>query len=102
LKGLSDTPDLDGRTLIDNTAVVLVFEGGHGYDPATGNNGSPHSTENMVVLVGGHAGGLNQSGGRHVRAPNRHPVEVVNTAMAAVGVDGGLGEVEGQIDALFG
>lgn len=102
LAGLRDTPDLDGRTLLDNTAVVLVFEGGHGYDPATGNNGSPHSTENMVALVGGHAGGLSSGGGRHVRAAGRNPVEVVNTAMAAVGVEGGLGEVEGTIDALFG
>ncbi|MEM6993837.1 MAG: DUF1552 domain-containing protein, partial [Myxococcota bacterium] len=31
---LKATPEVDGSTLLDHTALVLVFEGGHGFDPA--------------------------------------------------------------------
>ena len=55
----------------------------------------------MVVVIAGHAGGLNKSGGRHVIATDRHPVEVVNTAMHSVGVAGDLGEVAGEFPELF-
>jgi hypothetical protein len=99
---LADTPDVDGIPLLDSTALVLAFEGGHGFDPESNTESSAHSTENMVMLVAGHAGGLNKSGGRHLRAPERHPVEAVNTAMHAVGVDVDLGEVTGDFPELFG
>lgn len=98
---LRDTPEVDGSTLLDNTALVLMFEGGHGYDPEGGTNGEAHSTENMIALIGGRAGGLHASPGKHVRMPNRHPVELVNTAMHAVGYEGHLGEVEGDFDDSF-
>jgi hypothetical protein len=98
-KKLKDTPDAEGGTLLDNTAMVLTFEGGHGYDPEGGKDASAHSTENMSVLVAGHAGGL--AGGKHIVADGKHPACATITAMNAVGVPGGLGEVSGDIPELF-
>jgi hypothetical protein len=98
---LRDTPDFDGSSMLDNCALVLQFEGGHGYDPQTNSADSPHSTENMSALIAGRAGGLNASGGRHIVTNNAHPVRVVNSAMRAVGVDQDLGEVTGIIPQLF-
>lgn len=106
-KKLKDTKDVDGTTLLDNTAMVMVFEGGQGYDPEqasgprTGNEFSVHSTENMAALVAGRAGGLKP--GKHIVATDKHPANVVLSAMTAVGVPNGgsLGEVAGTIPALF-
>jgi hypothetical protein len=92
---------LDERSVLDSTAVVCLFEGGHGYDPASGNDHSSHSTENMAALVAGGAGGLVR--GQHIVAPSsaNHPANVLITAMNAVGVPTDtLGEVSGTIDAL--
>ncbi|MEQ1502206.1 MAG: DUF1552 domain-containing protein [Myxococcota bacterium] len=94
---LRDTPEGAG-TVLDNAAMVLVFEAGHGYDPATGDPTRTHSTENMAVCTAGGAGGLRQ--GEHVVATGMHPVHVVNTAMRAVGVDQDLGEVVGVVPGL--
>jgi hypothetical protein len=82
--------------------LVLAFEGGWGFDPQVGALLSPHSTENMVVLVGGRAGGLHTKAGGHVRAPGVHPTAVLNTALSAVGVAETLGEVTATVDALLG
>jgi hypothetical protein len=98
---LRDTQEVDGSSLLEHTALVLVFEGGFGHDPEAPAEGEAHSTENMVALVAGHAGGLNAGGGQHVRATNRHPVELINTAMHAVGFEGNLGEVTGNMDDLL-
>jgi hypothetical protein len=86
--------------MLDSTAMILCFEGGIGFDPEQGNMGEAHSTENMVVLIGGRAGGLHSSPGRHIRRQDEHPVKVINTAMKAVGVDQQLGEVPGTFDEL--
>ncbi|NJK33005.1 MAG: hypothetical protein HC927_11665 [Deltaproteobacteria bacterium] len=94
--------DLDGSTILDNTAMTLVFEGGYGYDPEGGTEVSSHSTENMIALIAGKAGGLNAIGGQHLVMPGAHPAQVINSAMAAVGVEEQLGEVSGTIDELFG
>lgn len=102
LPRLQDTLDLDGIPIADKTAMVLTFEGGWGYDPESGEDGRAHSTENMITLIGGNAGSLNASGGQHIRAPGRHPVEVINTAMRAVGVEEPLGEVAGHFPELLG
>ena len=102
LQKLRDTEDLDGSSMIDSTAAILCFEGGWGYDPEQDAEGSAHSSENMGVLIGGKAGGLNASGGQHLRATGRHPAEVINTAMRAVGVSTPLGEVSGSFDELIG
>jgi len=98
---LRDTTELDGSTVLDNSALVLVFEGGWGYDPESGDALSVHSSENMSALIAGHAGGLNPGGGQHVSSPGSHPTQVINTALRAVGVDHEMGEVSGVIDALL-
>jgi hypothetical protein len=95
---LRDTPEGAG-TLLDSCAVVLLFEGGHGYDPGSGNQDSSHSTEDMAVCVAGGAGGLLQ--GEHLVATGYHPVNVLNTAMSAVGVHQDLGEVSGTVPGLL-
>ncbi len=101
MKKLRDTEDFDGTPILDSTSMILCFEGGIGYDPEQDGQGSPHSTENMVMLIGGKAGGLHTTPGRHLRRPGEHPVKVINTAMKAVGVDQQLGEVPGTYDELF-
>jgi hypothetical protein len=91
--------DGDG-TLLDHSALVFLFEGGHGTDPSSGTNPSPHSTENMVALVAGRAGGL--KAGLHIPFPGGHPVQVMVTAMNAVGVPTqALGEVSGKVPGLL-
>lgn len=97
---LKDSTEVDGSNLLDHTALVMCFEGGHGYDPEGERELSSHSTEDMVVLIAGHAGGL--SPGRHVVATDEHPASVVVSAMNAVGVEGGLGEVTSGLPQLFG
>lgn len=94
---LRDTPEGGGR-LLDRCAMVLLHEGGHGFDPASGNENSTHSTENMCCMVAGRVGGL--SPGQHIRTDGAHPGQVLNTAMRAVGVDADLGEVSGTIAGL--
>lgn len=101
MQKLRATTDLDGTNILDNTALVLVFEGGMGFDPEQSNQGSAHSSENMAVLVGGKAGGLNASGGRHIRATGAHPATVLNTVMNALGVSGQLGDVSGTVSGLM-
>lgn len=95
---LRDTPEGAGSVL-DNCAMVLLFEAGHGYDPATGEDTRTHSTENMAVCTAGGAGGLLR--GQHLVATGMHPVHVLNTAMSAVGVDEDLGEVTGTVPGLL-
>ncbi|MCA9605024.1 MAG: DUF1552 domain-containing protein [Myxococcales bacterium] len=98
---LRDTPDGVGGTLLDHSALLFLTEGGRGFDPGSGQEGVAHSAENMTILLAGSAGGLRP--GRHVRAPEgrNHPVNVTLTAMEAVGVPGGLGDVRGRIDELY-
>lgn len=95
---LRDTPEAGG-TMLNNTALVFLHEGGHGYDSSSGNQNSSHSTENMACLIAGRAGGLRP--GQHVVASGMHPANVLVTAMKAVGYSGNsLGEVSGDISAL--
>ncbi len=94
-----DTPE-DVGTMLDSMAIVMLHEGGHGYDPSSGKQYSSHCTENMACLIAGRAGGLTP--GRHVVAPGMHPANVLISAMNAVGVTTNtLGEVTGQVPALF-
>ncbi|NUO51706.1 MAG: DUF1552 domain-containing protein [Polyangiaceae bacterium] len=101
MKKLRDTEDNDGTSILDSTSMILCFEGGVGYDPEQDAQGSPHSTENMIVMIGGKAGGLHTSPGRHIRKEGDHPTKVINTAMRAVGGPDQLGEVSGSYDELF-
>jgi len=102
LAKLRDTEDMDGSSMLDSTSAILCFEGGWGYDPEQAADGSAHSSERMAVLIGGRAGGLHANGGQHVIGTGRHPTEVINTAIKAVGVDQQMGEVSGTFDELIG
>ncbi len=102
---LRDTQDIEGASLLDNTAVVMLFEGGYGPDVDGSNTENvTHCSDNMVALVGGHAGGLNPTGGKHIVATGQHPAKAVISAMVACGVaqeTKTLGEVTGDIPELF-
>ena len=98
---LKATPEGAGNVL-DNCALVFLNEGGHGYGYEAGKMFGSHSTDNMVALIAGRAGGL--APGQHVVAQNgnNHPVNVTISAMKAAGYTGNnLGEVNDPIDALF-
>jgi hypothetical protein len=99
---LRDSEEVDGSSLLDHTALVLAFEGGWGFDLEAGTGNSPHSTENMVMLVGGRAGGLHQTPGRHIQSNGKHPAAVLNTMVQAVGATGTLGEVSDDVPELLG
>ena len=87
---LKELPEGAGSVL-DNTAIVMVFDGGFGLDAdiqqfAPGASGS-HSTDNMVALVAGGAGGMAQ--GVHLKAPSgTQPAHVILNAMKSVGYSG--------------
>lgn len=100
LQKLKDTPEGDGNVL-DRSSIVFMPEAGHGrhlngddFDFAT------HSVEDMVLLVGGRAGGLNP--GRHINGGGVHPGKVLLAAMQAAGYpDDVFGEVSGAFTGLF-
>ncbi len=93
-----DTPE-GGGSMLDNMALIYANEGGHGVDPSSTRLTSPHSTENMMVLVAGRAGGLKR--GQHLIAAGKHPSNVILTAMRAVGYAGtSLGDISGEIVGL--
>ncbi len=84
-----------GQTLLDRTAMVLVFEGGY--------SGSPHSGENMIAITaGGTVGERRMIQGRHLAATGKHPVNVLISAMSyAMNKDvPSLGELQGGIAGL--
>ena len=91
-------------TLLNNTAMMLIYEGGHGYDALADSYDSSHSTENMACLIAGGAGGLKM--GEHIVAPvgQNHPGNAILSAMNAVGVSTNtFGEISsGPISELFG
>ena len=91
VRKLDATPDAAGGTLLDSTALALMFEGGKGYDPEGARDISAHSTENMVALLAGGAGGMTH--GAHVDAGAIHPASVFVSAMQALDVAGGLGDI---------
>lgn len=97
---LRGTPEGNG-TVLDSCGLLLLFEGGHGFDSSTGNQNSSHSTQNMALAVAGGAGGLVR--GHHIVATGMHPGNAILTVMNAVGVGGTtFGEVSGTIPALTG
>jgi hypothetical protein len=94
---LKNTMEGDSSVL-DRSALVLVFEGGHGFDPESGDAATAHSSENMAAVIAGGAGGLRPHG--HVVARDEHPAKILVSAMNAVGAPGGLGDVPTGLDAL--
>ena len=99
---LRDTPEGSGSVL-DHCAVIFLFEGGHGGDPEFGQAWSSHTTENMVAMMAGRAGGMVP--GQHIVAPasSNHPMNVMISGMNAVGVTTqSQGDVSGTIPGVFG
>jgi hypothetical protein len=98
---LKAIPEIEGGTMLDNTILMIAFEGGFGRDDEGGGVPSSHSTEDMVVLIaGGRNAGLKP--GQHVVAKGKHPAQVLISGMTAAGVPGErLGQITGKIDALF-
>ncbi|OQW46422.1 MAG: hypothetical protein A4S09_05480 [Proteobacteria bacterium SG_bin7] len=108
---LKNTPEGSG-TLIDNSALVYLPEGGLG-DSIENSKPPlqyyidkklkvlvPHSGQNYNALVAGRAGGLNS--GIHIKTNQDHPCRAVISAMKAVGVTGDkLGEVSGTVPGLI-
>jgi Protein of unknown function (DUF1552) len=99
---LKGTVEGDG-TLLDHTAMALLFEGGWGYSPESGRGSnarpSSHSSENMSVVVAGRAGGLRPQG--HIRSEGAHPAQALLSCMRGVGYEGSLGEVDNELTDLF-
>lgn len=86
-------------TLLDQSAALFLMEGGKGGRAADGGGDQNHSTDNMVMLLAGRAGGLKP--GQHIVAPaDTHVAAVMNTALRAVGVNETLGEIPGFVDGL--
>ncbi len=86
-------------TALDNSVVVFAMEGGKAGRAADGGGDANHSTDNMVMLVAGRAGGLKP--GQHVVAKDKHPAVVWNTGLRAIGISRELGEIRGQVPELF-
>lgn len=103
LEKMKATPEGTG-TMLDNSALMMMFEGGHGKlingpDDSDKPIGS-HSTENIALLVAGRSGGLKS--GQHIKATGTHPAKVTISAMKAVGYTSEtLGETTGIINELF-
>ncbi len=95
---LMATPEGTGN-MLDHSAIVLASEGGSGLTSDAGGGRQAHSTENMVSLICGKAGGL--KGGVHIRTNRVHPTKVINSAMKAAGGPDTLGQVSGIIPELF-
>ena len=94
LRTLRDTPDVDGRTLLDNTLVVSWSE------MRTGN----HAFDNLPIQLFGGAGDRLR-GGRLVRYPGYSTNDLWRTVLNAVG-DGreGFGDADknsGRLAGLF-
>jgi hypothetical protein len=101
LDKLKNTPEGAGNVL-DNSAILFVPEGGHGTQlNDASSQWQTHSTEDMVILVAGRAGGLQP--GQHIATGGAHPAQCLVSGMQAAGYTGDtLGEVSGNVSALFG
>ena len=86
-------------SLLDRTAAVFCMEGGKGGRMADGGGDPNHSTDNMVSLLAGRAGGLVP--GQHVTANEDHQAIVFNTATRAIGLDLEIGDIRGHLPSLF-
>lgn len=83
---LKQTPEGDG-TVLDNSVIVFMPEAGHGRQLNNdADEFATHSVEDMVLLVGGRAGGMQP--GRHLHGNGAHPGSVLLSAMRAAGYDG--------------
>jgi hypothetical protein len=102
LDKLKATTEGAGTTL-DRSAIIFMPEAGHGRHLNSPSDTAPktHSVEEMVLLIGGRAGGLVP--GRHIATNGAHPAQALVSCMQAAGYAGdSLGEVEGNLTELFG
>ena len=96
---LRDTPELGG-SLLDSCALAMLIEGGFRSGTSTVPGGHSHTTENMVCLLSGGAGGLRR--GEHIAVAGRHPGNVLLSLMRAVNAPASsLGDVSGELNELF-
>ena len=89
-------------TVLDNSAVIFMPEAGHGRHLNSPSDTEPktHSVEDMILMVGGRAGGLQP--GKHIPTSGAHPAQCLVSAMNAAGWTGDtLGEVQGNVPELF-
>lgn len=93
---LSRTASGPDRSLLDDVAMALLWEAGHGMYEG---NMSAHSGDEMCALVAGRAGGLRN--GEHVRLPGEHPARVLTTLLGAVGLSPRLGALSGTLPGLL-
>jgi hypothetical protein len=100
LNKLKSTPEGDGNVL-DNSCIVFMPEAGHGTQLNDGSSPfATHSVEDMILMVGGRAGGMVP--GRHLPTNGVHPAQVLLAAMQSVGVaQDSFGEVSGAFSDLF-
>jgi len=87
VRRLRDTPE-GGGTLLDRTVLVMLFEGE-----------GAHAYSNNTSLIAGRPDVLRA--GETIASGGAHPAQLLSTAMHSVGVPSDLGEVPGQIGALF-
>jgi len=102
LSKLKATPEGAGNVL-DNSCIVFMPEAGHGTQLNDGvSSFATHSVEDIILLVGGRAGGLVP--GRHLpTAGNTYPAQVLIAAMQSCGyTQNTFGDVTGAFGALFG
>lgn len=99
LEKLKNTPEGAG-TVLDNSSIVFMPEAGHGLQLNDDTSSfATHSVEDMVLLVGGRAGGLQP--GRHLHGNGAHPGQVLLSAMKAAGYVGdSFGDVSGAFAGL--
>jgi len=89
LQKLHDTPE-GGGNMLDNTVAGQLWE--HG-------NPGAHNTTSYILPIVGSPSRLKLS--QYVNGAGRHPSQVLQTAMAAVGVNEDFGGVPGVIDELM-
>ena len=94
VRKLHDLPEGDGNVL-DRTVTVLLWECGH-----CGHNASrAHQTVDYVISIAGRPHVLHH--GQHHAGGGRHPSQVLQTAMASVGVERDFGAHPGLIPGLL-
>ena len=99
VSALKATTDFDGKKMLENSAVVLCFDGGHGTSDIGGAH-STHSSDNMVVLAAGKSGGLRTDKG-HIPSGGKHPGQVTLAALRSLGVTRSLGDLRVPLPELM-
>jgi hypothetical protein len=101
LEKLKQAAEGDG-SLLDHSALIFMPEAGHGTQLNDASSAfQTHSVEDMVLLVGGRAGGL--SPGRHIASGGKHPAACLLSATQAAGsLATSFGEVDSELPELFG